>query len=266
MLEVRENKMILKPELVKKIRAYFDLNIYETKVWLALLSKGISSAGDIAEMSGVPRSRTYDVLESLEKQGFALAKIGKPVKYIAVRPEVVIEKLKSNISKNADERVKMLGELKGTKEYSELEQLHKVGIVPIKHSDMSGAIKGKANIYSHAREMLENSEKEAVICMSAEELESRSRVFSGLFERLKRAGVNLRIALSGSEEEVKRVANKFKIKASRIGINSKFFISDRNQVLFMISNSGEEEETGIWLNSELFSNSLAYLFDLAVKK
>ena len=54
--------MILKSELIKKIKGYFDLNIYETKVWLALLQKGISSAGEIAEISGVPRSRTYDVL------------------------------------------------------------------------------------------------------------------------------------------------------------------------------------------------------------
>src|SRR3990167_2996061 len=106
-------------DLIKKIRSYFNLNIYETKVWLALLSKGISSAGEIAEMSGVPRSRTYDVLESLEKQGFAIAKIGKPVKYIAVKPESVIEKLKINISRNAEDKVKTLSNLKETKEYTE---------------------------------------------------------------------------------------------------------------------------------------------------
>ena len=74
--------MIIKPELVKKIKEYFSLNIYETKVWLALLGKGVATAGEIAEISNVPRSRTYDVLESLEKRGFAIAKLGKPVKYI----------------------------------------------------------------------------------------------------------------------------------------------------------------------------------------
>ena len=87
--------MIIKPELVKKIRSHFNLNIYETKVWLALLSKGVASAGEIAEMSGVPRSRTYDVLESLEKAGFAISKLGKPVKYIAVKPTTVVEKTKN---------------------------------------------------------------------------------------------------------------------------------------------------------------------------
>ena len=83
--------MIVNQELVKKIKDYFNLNIYETKVWLALLSKGIASAGEIAELSGVPRSRTYDVLESLEKQGFAIAKIGKPTRSIAVIQESSIK-------------------------------------------------------------------------------------------------------------------------------------------------------------------------------
>ena len=95
--------MIMKQELVKRIREYFDLNIYETKVWIALLSKGIASAGEIAAISGVPRSRTYDVLESLEKRGFAIIKIGKPVKYIAVKPTEVLEKMKSFTMQEAQE-------------------------------------------------------------------------------------------------------------------------------------------------------------------
>ena len=154
--------MILKPELVKKIRSHFNLNIYETKVWLALLSKGIASAGEIAEISGVPRSRTYDVLESLEKDGFAISKLGKPVKYIAVKPTTVVEKLKSNTLKKADENVKMLANLKETKEYSELEELYKTGIEPVKHNNLSGAIKGKANIFNHLKELLEGTKKEAI--------------------------------------------------------------------------------------------------------
>ena len=93
--------MMLKPELVKEIKHSFKLNIYETKVWLALLQKGVASAGEIAEISNVPRSRTYDVLESLEKQGFAIMKLGKPVKYLAVNPSMVLDKLKNNLVREA---------------------------------------------------------------------------------------------------------------------------------------------------------------------
>ena len=257
---------MLKPELVKRVKSAFDLNIYESKVWLALLSKGISSAGEIAELSGVPRSRTYDVLESLEKQGFAIAKVGKPVKYIAVKPESVVEKLKINISKNAEEKVKTLSNLRETKEYTELQELHKTGIAPVNQSELSGVVRGKLNLYSQVREMLENSEKEAILCMPALELEARNRIFAPMFDRLKKSGVSLKVALIGQDSDIKRVSDKFKIKAEKIDIPTKFFISDRNQVLFVINNSTEEEEIGIWLNTELFSNALACLFEIALKR
>ncbi len=93
--------MLVKQDLIKKVRDYFSLNIYEAKVWLALLRKGIASAGEIASISGVPRSRTYDVLEGLEKRGFAIVQIGKPMRYIGVKPKMIIEKLKNNVRKNA---------------------------------------------------------------------------------------------------------------------------------------------------------------------
>src|SRR3989344_4237035 len=123
--------MIMKQDLVKRIKEYFNLNIYETKVWLALLSKGIASAGEVAELSGVPRSRTYDVLESLEKRGFVIQKLGKPIKYLAVKPHLIIEKIKNNTIALADEKVKILSNLKDTQEYHELEALHKTGVDPI---------------------------------------------------------------------------------------------------------------------------------------
>ena len=42
--------MITQKELVNKLKDYFDLNVYETKVWLALLSKGIATAGEVADL------------------------------------------------------------------------------------------------------------------------------------------------------------------------------------------------------------------------
>ena len=96
--------MLVKQDMINKIKDYFDLNVYETKVWLALLGKGTASAGEIAEISGVPRSRTYDVLESLEKKGFAIVKLGKPVKYLGVKPKMILEKLRNNVKKEADDK------------------------------------------------------------------------------------------------------------------------------------------------------------------
>jgi len=259
--------MIIKPELIKQIKEHFSLNIYETKVWLALLGKGVASAGEIAEISGVPRSRTYDVLESLEKQGFAIMKLGKPVKYVAIKPNIIIEKLKFKTLKSADEKIKVLRNLKKTKEYSELEQLYNVGIEPIRHEDISGAIKGKSTIYSHIKEVLENAEKEIIICTSVQEIQNKSRFFSAIFDRLKKSNIKMQIALSGDEREIKKINSKYKIKAKLINLDAKFYIADNNQILFIISKGGlPDEEIAIWLNTVFFTSALAFLFNQAIKK
>tara|TARA_Y100000310_G_C20654582_1_gene801316 strand:+ start:286 stop:1065 length:780 start_codon:yes stop_codon:yes gene_type:complete len=259
--------MIIKPELVNKIKDYFNLNIYETKVWVALLGKGVASAGEVAELSGVPRSRTYDVLESLEKRGFAIMKLGKPVKYIAVKPNIVIEKLKTKTMKETDEKIENITKLKETEEYKELQQLYSTGIQPIKQEDISGAVKGKSTIYNHLKELLENSKKEIIICTSTQEVQLKSRFFSLLFDRLRKANINMKIALSGDEKDIKKINNKFKIKAKKILIDSKFFISDNEQVLFLISNtSSPDEEIAVWLNTPFFASTLSYMFDQAVKE
>jgi len=258
--------MILNQQLIKQIKEYFNLNIYETKVWLALLSKCVASAGEIAELSEVPRSRTYDVLESLEKQGFAIMKLGKPVKYIAVKPNIIIEKLKSNTMKNANEKIKTLLKLKTTKEYSELESLYDTGIQPVKHEDISGAIKGKSTIYNHIKEVLENSKKQVIICTSVDEIKNKSRFFSSIFEKLQKEDIKIKIALSGDEKEIRKINSKFKVKAKPISINAKFYIADEEQVLFIISKEKlPEQEIGIWLNTPFFTSALVFLFNEAVK-
>ena len=193
--------MIVKAELIRKIKGYFDLNIYETKVWLALLSKGVSSAGEIAELSSVPRSRTYDVLESLEKRGFVIQKLGKPVKYIAVKPESVIEKLKNNAAKNAEEKVQTLSQLKDTKEYEELEQLHKTGVEPIKNHELSTSIKGRSNLYIQMRDVMESAVKSVYLVSSSYELLSKQKMFSEVFEKLHKRKIDIKVMIADSGEE-----------------------------------------------------------------
>ena len=256
--------MIIKQELVNQIKDHFALNIYETKVWLALLGRGLASAGEIAEVSGVPRSRTYDVLESLEKRGFAIMKLGKPVKYIAVKPNIIIEKLKSNTMRDASEKIENITKLRETNEYKELEQLYNVGIQPIKQEDISGSIKGKLTIYNHVKELLENAAKDVIICTSVQEIQNKSRFFSLVFERLRKANIKIKIALNGDEKDIKKINTKFKIKAKQIDVDTRFFIADSEQVLFMISKTGmPEEEIAVWLNTPFFATSLSYMFEQA---
>lgn len=257
--------MIIKPELVKKIKEYFNLNIYETKVWLSLLSKGVASAREVAEISGVPRSRTYDVLESLEKRGFAIIKVGKPVKYISVKPVEIIEKMKTNVLQEANERVKSLASLRDTQEYVELEQLHNTGISPIKSHDIAGSLKGRSNVLSKLRDLLDNSKDEIMICTTVSDFEDKARIIASALDRLHKNNIKLKVALSGEPEKVKRISNKFNLKAKHIDTNARFFIADKKEALFIVTPESSEEEMGVWFNSPFFTSSMSGILEYSIR-
>ncbi len=132
--------MIVKQELLTKLKRDFRLNIYEAKIWTVLLSRGIATAGELADLSGVPRSRCYDVLESLEKKGFIIMKIGKPIKYIAIKPEEIVERVKKDIHEDTELSLKMINDIRETDIFKELQLLHKTCIEKVDGSKLSNSI------------------------------------------------------------------------------------------------------------------------------
>lgn len=256
--------MLVKQELISRIKDYFDLNIYETKVWLALLGKGIASAGEIAELSRVPRSRTYDVLESLEKKGFAIIKLGKPVKYIGVKPHMILEKMKNNVRSDAEERIVTLSNIRNTDEFMKLEEIYKEGLKPVKKEDLSAAIKGRSNISNYLREILQNAEKEVLICTNAEDINYKLNLFKQTIQNLGKNAVKVKMALSGDEKIVRKVEKELGLKIKKVDVEAKFFIVDRKEILFYLSKNSGPEDTAIWLNSDFFAQAFTVLFEKAV--
>ena len=257
--------MIVKPELVNKIKDYFDLNIYETKVWLALLSKGVASAGEIARISRVPRSRTYDVLESLEKRGFAIEKLGKPVMYMGVKPKGILERLKTNVRKDADEKISYLANIKDTDEFRALEEMYQNSTEPMKKEELPLSLKGKAVISGYVKEILAKAKNEVIICNDAEDIKSKLSLFRKTVELLRKSGIIVRMALSGEKEAIDGLSQALGIKIKQVEIHAKFFIIDRKEILFYLSKSDESgEESAIWINSEFFSRAFSDLFSLGI--
>lgn len=257
---------IVNEELIKKVKDFFDLNIYEAKVWIATLSKGVCSAGEIAEFSGVPRSRTYDILESLEKKGFVIEKLGKPVKYMAIKPGIIIEKLKNNLKKETEEKIKTLDRVKETKEYEEILNIHNKGFEMLKSQDISTFIKGRSSLNSQVREIIEETEEFLYIAMDPLELKTKLKNFSELFAKLKKRGVDIKIIISSDDKDAKLLTKKLKVEVRSKKIKGRFLISDRKEILLMIKSLNDStEDYGIWINSEFLANSLSRLFEIAWK-
>ena len=59
------------PESVRRELQELGLRPYEARVLLALLRAGSANSAQLAELSGVPRTSTYQVMEALTEQGLA---------------------------------------------------------------------------------------------------------------------------------------------------------------------------------------------------
>ena len=179
--------MIVKEEFLSKLRRYFSLNLYEVKIWTALLSRGVSTAGELSDIANVPRSRSYDVLESLEKKGFVIMKLGKPIKYIAVPPREVLERVKKNVQEKTRKEVTTIDLLKKGKMIEELMLLHERGIVSQDTLDISGSLTGRKNLYNHLEIMLKNAKKTVIMATNSERFSEKKDIFSGVFDVLAKA-------------------------------------------------------------------------------
>ncbi len=145
--------------MIRKVRL-FGLNTYEAKIWSALLSGGISTAGELSDIANVPRSRSYDVLESLEKKGFVTAKRSKPIKYLAIRPKDVIENVKSKIKRDRDNYINHISNDLFDSLVNNFQEMYEKSAN--KDENMVVILKGRKNIYKHLDFLVKNSKKGAL--------------------------------------------------------------------------------------------------------
>jgi len=261
--------MIVKEEFLSKLRRYFSLNLYEVKIWTALLSRGVSTAGELSDIANVPRSRSYDVLESLEKKGFAIMKLGKPIKYIAVPPNEVVERVKKNLKVEAEDRVKRLEKLKGTEVLTELATLHTQGIELIEPSDLSGSLRGRHNLYNHLETTIKNAQESVTLSTTSQGFLRKVEGLIPTFEKLKKKGVKIRIAAPITKEcsqAVKDVSQFAEVRNT--DIKSRFCIVDGKELVFMVLDDKDVHPTydvGIWVNTPFFATALEELFESSWK-
>jgi HTH-type transcriptional regulator, sugar sensing transcriptional regulator len=261
--------MIVRDDFLSKLRRYFGLNLYEVKIWTALLSRGVSTAGELSDIANVPRSRSYDVLESLEKKGFIIMKIGKPIKYIAVSPEEVVERVKKNMKKEADESVLRLENLKNTDVIGELKGLHTQGVELVEPTDLSGSLRGRHNLYNHMELTIKGAEETVTLVTTSTGLLRKIEGLKGVMQEVAKRGVKVRICapmnkeLEAAARELDGIAE---VRDCRL--KGRFLIVDSKEVIFMVMDDADVHPTydvGIWINTPFFAKALEDMFELAWK-
>ena len=237
-----------------------------------MLSRGVSTAGELSDIGDVPRSRAYDILESLEKKGFVIMKLGKPIKYIAVEPKEVVERCKKLMYEDAKEKVKRLDDLRGGDLLGELNLLHKQGIEFVEPTDLSGAIRGRHNMYSHMETLLKVAEKSVSIMTTSKGLVRKVEALKPVLEKLKRKGVNIRIAVPVNKECISVARDLSKIAEIRTlnenKVEGRFLIVDGKNIMFMLMDDEKVHpsyDIGVWVSTPYFASTLDNFFSNAWK-
>ena len=260
--------MIIKDEFLGRLRKIFDLNLYEAKVWTALLSRGTSTAGELSNISDVPRSRTYDILESLEKKGFIVMKLGKPIKFVALKPEEVVERVKRNLVVEAQEKSKRLEKLQGDEVLEELNTLFTNGVKFVEPSDLSGSLRGRQNMYNHLDMMFRSAEKTITLVTTAEGLTRKMETLMPALEKARKRGVVIRVAAPINSENMKVAKDFAKVAEVRStnGLNARFVVADSEELMFMLLDDKSVHpsyDVAVWLSTPFFARALEQMFEVA---
>jgi sugar-specific transcriptional regulator TrmB len=109
------------------------LNKYESEAYVALLQHGPLTGYELGKRSGVPLSRSYEILERLTARGLALQQPGDPPRYIAEAPRQFVDRTRAATTATLDA---LAGEL------AEIEQ----ATLP----EGFWVVRGRANILAHA--------------------------------------------------------------------------------------------------------------------
>lgn len=256
--------MLQEKQFLMDLRKHFRLNIYEVKIWTALLSRGIASAGELADISRVPRSRCYDVLETLEKKGFIIMKIGKPIKYIAVEPNVILERVKNNIQDEAEQMAMQFESIKETDEFKELELLHKTGIQHVDISVISKSIVGRTSINRYIKDTLSKAKSNVYITANQQHIERMAKLLKGFMQNFGKKGIKAKLYAPSNKDILKKLQG---IEHTEYNANSCFATIDGKEMVFMISNANvaPDYEVAIWINSPFFVNAVNALFEESLR-
>jgi|TARA_B100001964_G_C14224316_1_gene596879 sugar-specific transcriptional regulator TrmB len=250
--------MLLQKESLQELRERFKLNIYEIKIWTSLLSKGIAAASELAEISGVPRSRCYDVLEGLEKKGFIIMKIGRPIKYIAVQPNAVVEREKKRLREEAEQQMQIVDKLEETDIFKELELLHKTGIKKVDVENITDSVVGRNNVNRFLKDMLLRAKKNATIATNEEGIKYKTKVLRKVKDDLARKKVKVKFYTNANVDlkDVEVLDTKH---------DARFVNIDNEEIFFVIAGKDPEYDSGVWIKSPFFVSALNDLFEKSLK-
>ena len=243
------------------------LNLYERKLYTALLTKGTATAGELADLSGVPRARVYDVLETLADKGFVLIRNSRPISYVAIPPKEAITRAAKRLQEAMRRQIEKMEEFKESEHIEALERLHMQGMKSLDPHELVGMVRGKYSVLQHEESVIRNATSSINIITSERGLEEIYRVYSASIQEAAERGIKIRIHAPITErnkeiaEQLSEIADIKDLSAiSDKAPYTRMVIADNKEVVMALTHEDEihpSHHTSIWTASKNFAENFA---------
>jgi sugar-specific transcriptional regulator TrmB len=133
---------------------------------------------------------------------------------------------------------------------------------------LSGALKGRYNLYNHLEAMVKGAENEVIIMTTSTGFLRKVEALKGVFEELQDRGVSVKIACPKTDKTealAKDMKGAAEVKFTD-EIEARFCIIDGEEVLFMTLHDKDiypAYDIGVWVNTPFFAKALQQLFEIA---
>ena len=213
---------------------------YEIRVYLSLLEAGAMSASDVSRKSGIPYSKIYEVLNTLEEKGWLESDSSRPQQFFPKSPSSALEMMKIRSESNFRESQSTI--------VNELMPIYtKSGI---KERPEIWVARGVFNIAAKVNEVIQNSQQELLLAVP-HVAESLARPLQPVLRSIHERGVSIRILASAkmSPDVVKALARVSEIRLKE-GLFGGGVIGDGKHVVILlgenVGESGMGDPIAIW--------------------
>ncbi len=180
-------------EDAKKVLHEVGLTEYETKAYLTLLERGVMTASEVSEFGGIPYSKVYETLNSLERKGWVEVERGRPSRYFPKAPSEALEAARLRLEDMMGSwKHVVIGELQPLYEQRELLEKPDIWI-----------LRGEFSVMAKLREMLGVAKSELLIAVPVFAKGFVDASVS-IFGQLRTSNVRVRVMVAGkwTEKEI----------------------------------------------------------------
>ena len=177
-------------EDAKKVLHEIGLTEYETKAYLILLQRGVMTASHVSEFGGIPYSKVYETLNSLDHKGWIEVERGRPSRYFPKAPSEALEaaKLRLEDMVNGWKNIVVV-ELQPLYEKRELLEKPDIWI-----------LRGEFSVMAKLREMLDITKSELLIAIP-EFAKTFVNAYFSILNQIRNRKINVKMMVAGIAEK-----------------------------------------------------------------